>query len=157
MSPKFKSLILVLALATTVSTSFANPKSTRSDDPNSSIKASFKKDFKTATILSVDNTNQFTKVTFAMNGGVLFAFYSGSGELMAVTRNILSSQLPMTLANSLKTKYGDYWITDLFEIDAEAGNYYYITLENADRRIVLRSIGIDSWETFDIQRKEKAL
>jgi hypothetical protein len=157
MSPKFKVLILALALATTVSTSFANPKSTRSDDPNSSVKASFKKDFKTATILSVDNTNQFTKVTFTMNGNVLFAFYTGGGDLMAVTRNILSSQLPMNLINSLKTKYGDYWITDLFEIDAEAGNYYYITLENADRRIVLRSIGLDSWETFDIEHKKETL
>jgi hypothetical protein len=157
MSPKFKVLILALALTATVSTSFANSKPNRSDDPNSSIKASFKKDFKTAEIISVDNTRQFTKVTFSMNGSILFAFYSGSGDLMAVTRNVLSTQLPMNLANSLKTKYGDYWISDLFEIDAEAGNFYYITLENADRRIILRSIGIDSWETFDTQRKEKSL
>jgi hypothetical protein len=129
----------------------------RKDEGNGAIRASFKREFKTAEIVNWDVTNQFTKVTFQMNGSIMFAFYSGTGELMAVTRNILSSQLPMTLAASLKDKYGDYWITDLFEINGDGSNCYYVTLENADRKIVLRSVGLDSWETYDTQRKQRAL
>jgi hypothetical protein len=164
MSPKIKSLICTLSLVSIISTSFAfttpsdhTNRTTRNDGIDGAIKASFKREFKTAQIVNWDVTNRFTKVTFQMNGNIMFAFYSGTGELMAVTRNILSSQLPMTLAASLKDKYGDYWITDLFEIDGDGSNCYYVTLENADRKIVLRSVGIDSWETYNNQRKESAL
>ena len=88
-----------------------------------------------------------------MNGNVMFAFYSSDGELMAVSRNILSSQLPISLTRDLKSNYGDFWIADLFEISSDNGNYYYVTLENSDRKIVLRSIGTNTWETYTVARK----
>jgi hypothetical protein len=161
MSPKIKSLICTLSLVSIISTSFAftNPsdRTNRKDGIDGAIKASFKREFKTAQIVNWDVTPRFTKVTFQIDGNIMFAFYSGAGELLAVTRNILSSQLPMTLAASLKDNYGDYWITDLFEIDGDGSNCYYITIENADRKIVLRSVGIDGWETYDNHRKESSL
>jgi hypothetical protein len=161
MSPKIKSLICTLSLVSIISTSFAfttpSDRTNRKDGIDGVIKASFNREFKTAQIISWDVTNRFTKVTFQMNGNIMFAFYSGDGDLMAVTRNILSSQLPMALASSLKDKYGDYWITDLFEINGDSSNCFYVTLENADRKIVLRSVGLDSWETYDTQRKGSAL
>jgi len=35
---------------------------------------------------------------------------------MAVTRNIVSSQLPVSLLMNFKKHYSEFWITDLFEM-----------------------------------------
>jgi hypothetical protein len=164
MSPKFKLLIGSLALVTITGSSFAAPaanhaavkthKSTiASDDLSNQIKSSFKNEFNTAQIISWQVTSNFTKLTFSMNGNVMFAFYAPDGELLAVSRNILSSQLPISLTRNLKSDYADYWIADLFEISSDSGNYYYVTLENGDRKIVLRSIGTNAWETYSVVHK----
>ncbi len=110
------------------------------------IVASFKKDFKKGELMQVEIKKDYTKLTFKMSNLVLFAFYSGNGELLAVTRNILSTQLPIQLLMDLKQNYGNYWITDLFEMSSNGETNYYATLENADARITLRSNSTDNWE-----------
>jgi hypothetical protein len=80
------------------------------------------------------------------------AFYSTNGELLAVTRNIVSSQLPVNLLISLKKYYSTSWITDLFEFNGDNQDCYYITLENADTKTTLRSNG-DSWEIYSTTKK----
>jgi len=71
---------------------------------------------------------------------------------MAVTRNIVSSQLPVNLLTNLKKYYSTTWITDLFELSSENQDCYYITLENADSKVTLRSNG-DSWEFYTTSKK----
>ncbi len=71
---------------------------------------------------------------------------------MAVTRNIVSSQLPLNLLTSLKKHYSNTWITDLFEFNSDNQDNYYITLENADTKTTLRSNG-DNWELYSTSKK----
>ena len=92
------------------------------------------------------------KFTFKMNDQVLFAFYSGTGELLAVTRNIPSSQLPVRLLLNLKKQMNNGWITELFEISSDAQHCYYVSLENADIKVTLRSNG-DGWDVYSTTRK----
>ncbi|MDP4216614.1 MAG: hypothetical protein Q8927_10455 [Bacteroidota bacterium] len=164
MSPKLKSLIGARALVMITGSSFAAPAAKHaavkthksaiaSDDLSNQIRSSFKNEFNTAQLISWQVTSDFTKLTFLMNGNVMFAFYAPDGELLAVSRNILSSQLPISLTRNLKSSYADYWIADLFEISSETGNYYYVTLENSDRKIVLRSVGTSAWEKYYAERK----
>jgi hypothetical protein len=61
-------------------------------------------------------------------------------------------QLPISLQTSLKKQCGDLWISDLFEVANDQGTSYYVTLENADTKIVLKSSGSD-WTTYQKQRK----
>jgi hypothetical protein len=86
----------------------------------------------------------------------MFAYYSGDGDLLAVIRNILSTQLPIQLLMELKQNHSDCWITDLFEIDSNGQTVYYATLENSDTRLTLRSDNTSSWETFEKANKENA-
>jgi hypothetical protein len=137
---------LLLTLCTTYS--FATP----ANDGSSAIRTSFSRDFQNAQIVSTQEYNSFTKVTFKLNDVVMFAFYSTGGELLAVTRNIVSSQLPVNLLTSLKKHYGDNWITDLFEISGNEQNCYYISLENADSKTTLRSNG-NEWEVYATTKK----
>ena len=72
--------------------------------------------------------------------------------MLALTRNISSLQLPITLQASLKKNYENFWISDLFEVANEQGTTYYVTLEDGDTKLVLKS-GHSEWSTFQKQRK----
>jgi hypothetical protein len=135
-------LTAALILTVGISSSFATPTG---DLDN--INASFHKDFRKAEILATNVTADYTKLTFKMNGMVLFAFYSGDGKLLAVTHNIVSTQLPLQLLMNLRRNYADFWISDLFECDADGTTSYFLTLENADSKVTLKSNGGD-WETY---------
>jgi hypothetical protein len=95
----------------------------------------------------------FTKFTFKLNDVVLSAFYNENGQLLAITRNIQSNQLPLQLLMQVKKDYGNYWISDLFEYSGDGSSNYYITLETADSRVILRSNGTE-WEVYDKKVKE---
>ncbi len=141
--------ITTFALALLMSLcSFAKPV----DSTRGEIKTSFQKSFQNARIMSTEVRRGFTKLTFRMNEVIMFAYYSENGELLAVTRNIVSSQLPMGLLMSLKNDYRGYWITELFELSGDGLNSYYVSLENADSKVVLRSNG-DTWEEYSTTKK----
>ena len=150
-------IAFALTLSSIVSNSFAATTNTAKAAPveevRGEIKASFRKDFQDAQLISTDVRKSYTKLTFKMNNSVMFAFYSENGQLLAVTRNILSNQLPIGLQVEVKNKYEGYWISELFEISGQEQNCYYMTLENGDSKIVLRSVGSENWEVF--QKTEK--
>jgi hypothetical protein len=133
----------------------AAPSLTRpADDISGMVRTSFKKEFKNAEIISCDVARNLTTLTFAMNGVVMSAFYSNNGELLAISRNILTSQLPLNLMLGIKENYKDYWVIDLFEMSSEEENAYYITLENASSQLVLKSVDNSSWEVYKKTSKD---
>lgn len=146
-----KKMMLVWALLLTVgiTSSFANP----TENVSQQVVNAFKKDFAGALDVSWDNGKQFARATFKMNDQVMYAYYSKEGELVAVTRNIISAQLPINLLADLKKTYGEYWITDLFEMAANNSTSYYVTLQNGDRSVVLKSSGSIGWEVFKKEKK----
>ena len=83
----------------------------------------------------------------------MFAYYTESGELVAVVRNVVSAQLPINLLANLKKNYDGFWITDLFEVSSGSDSSYYVTLESADNVIVLKSSGLTKWEVFQKEKK----
>lgn len=114
---------------------------------------SFKKDFTNARNISWEQKQDYVKVTFSLNEQVLFAYYNKSGELQAVVRNIISDQLPINLLTDLKKDYSDFWISDLFEIASDDQTTYYVTVENANKTIVLKSEGSSNWTVFSKEKK----
>lgn len=148
-----KKLMLIMALFLTVglSSSFATP----SDDVNEIVKTSFRNDFKKAELIGYEAGKQYTKVTFKMDDMILFAFYADNGDLLAVTRNIRTTQLPIQLLLDLKKRFtGDYWVTDLFEINSQGQNNYYVTVENENTKTTMRSAGANSWEIYEKTNKK---
>jgi hypothetical protein len=155
MKRSIKTIAFVIALFLTlgVSSSFATTTSnfattTSNNEENQVILASFHKDFRTGELMGIEAKKDYTKVTFKLNNLVLFAFYSENGDLIAVVRNILSSQLPIQLLMDLKQNHSNCWITDLFEIDSDGQTNYYVTLENGDTQTTLRSTSSNNWETY---------
>ena len=146
-----KKSILMWAMMLTmgISSAFANFEETISQRAISS----FKKDFTEAQDVKWETNKDFVKATFKMNDQVMFAYYSQEGELMALTRNIVSGQLPINLLSELKKNYSAYWITDLFEVSSSCDASYYVTLQDADTRMILKSNGISTWQLFKKEKK----
>ena len=148
---KMKKALLILAISFgVVSASFAN------ESINARAEQSFKKEFAQAKDVKWQRSGDMAKATFTLNERVLFAYYSQEGELVAITRNITTDQLPITLLNSLKKNYSDFWITDLFEMVSGGQTSYYITVENADSKVVLKSDDFAEWTGFKKEKKDAA-
>jgi hypothetical protein len=141
-----KKTILMMLLLVTVgtSTTFAKDEET----VNQQVLNAFKKEFVDAKDVIWQNNREYIKATFTMNDQVLFAYYTQGGELLAVTRNISSDKLPLSLLTNLKKNYSEYWITDLFEMVAAGNGTYYITLQNADVELVLKSDEFGGWDVY---------
>lgn len=138
---------LTVVLSLISMSSFANEEKV-----NSRVLESFKSNFKTATEVDWTVSENFYKADFSLNGQYVAAFYDESGQLVALTRNISSTQLPISLQTNLKKDHEGYWISDLFEVANEQGTTYYVTLENGDTKLVLKSAG-SNWTSFQKQRK----
>jgi hypothetical protein len=165
---KMKKTIFLLAFLITVASTltFANgtgktiAKTTGTSAGNiadniaTQVNISFKQDFKNAELISSEVSSHFTKLTFRMNDMILLAFYADNGKLLAIVHNIPSSQLPINLMRDLKKDYAGYWITELFELNGKGQNAYYISLENADHKVVLRSNEDNDWEIYQHTEKK---
>ena len=139
-----KSFFFAILLATAVSTSSfaADPK------VSPMVLRAFNKTFVSAREVGWTVTHNLYKAQFNMNGQVVTAFYQADGSMIAVSRNITSIQLPVTLQVDLKIDYKEFWISDLFEVSDDNGTDYYVTLESADEKVILKSFGNSSWTRF---------
>ena|SRR5579871_5030641 len=88
-------------------------------------------------------------VTYASAAGVTLP--AGQPK---VSRNIVSTELPAALLTSIKTDYKDYWITECQENGKKNREDYYITLENPERTVQLKSSDKTSWEVLNTTEKE---
>jgi hypothetical protein len=119
---------------------------------DSQVLNAFKNEFNAAQEVKWTESSDYYKASFIFNGQYVAAFYSHDGELMGITRYITSLELPVKLQTSLKKNYSAYWISDLFEVSNSEGVAYYVTLENADKKIVLKSAG-NSWDVYKSTEK----
>jgi hypothetical protein len=152
-----KKIFLSLAAVALMGISaFANDTNGNDEIVSQKTLSAFKSDFINASHTTWQQKEGFIKATFSLNGQVMSAYYDYDGELKAVVRNITSDQLPLNLLSSLKKDYEGYWITDLFEISADNETTYYVTVENSDKKIVLKSESASYWNVFSKAKKALA-
>lgn len=114
---------------------------------------SFQTTFASAKNAGWSKTADLYKVEFTLNGQPVTAFYKQDGTMAAATRNLSFTQLPVALQTDLKKEYSDFWITGLFELSNEEGVQYYITVEDANNQVILKSTSA-TWNLFQKQRKD---
>lgn len=143
----------ILAMAMMLMAGLTSAFAKNDEGVNKQVQTSFSKDFNSASNVSWIVSKDFTKATFSMNNQIMFAYYDQNGELIATARNILSEQLPINLMSSLKRGYSDYWISELFEMDRDGVAAYYVTLENGDETMVLKSNSLNDWSLYKKAKK----
>jgi hypothetical protein len=115
---------------------------------NEKVLNNFQKEFVGAKEVAWQKGEEFMKVSFILNEKVFIAYYNEEGEKLALVRNISRLDLPLSLQENLKDSYSQYWITDLFEFNGKDDSAYYITIENADVKITLKSFGMSGWTLY---------
>jgi hypothetical protein len=143
-----KKLMLTLAIAVSTLSAFAGEEKVKPEVLNA-----FKNEFNTAKDVEWTVGSNYYMATFNYNDKYVFAYYTPDGILLGLSQYISPAQLPMALQNSLKKDYSDYWVSDLFEVAKNGKTEYYITLEDADKKIVLRSSGSNYWEEYKKVKK----
>ena len=145
-----KKIIFVFGLLVTmgVSSAFANDEKV-----SPKVLASFKAEFSTAQNVEWETGSNYFRAIFSLNEQRLFAYYNLEGELISIARYISSIQLPVNLFSNLKNNYSKYWISDLFEVSNSEGLHYYVTLETADTKLMMRSSNGGSWGTYSKNKK----
>ena len=138
-----KKIIITLAIAISTLSAFASEVNV-----SSRVLNSFKTEFSAAKDVKWTSGNNFYKASFLFNNQYVFAFYNLDGELLGMTRYISSLDMPISLQTSLKKSYADYWISDLFEVSNHDGTNYYITVENADSKVILKSLDGNDWSVY---------
>lgn len=142
-----KKMILVLAILVSTVSAFASEVNV-----NEKVQNAFKSEFTNASEVAWFQGDTYFRATFNYKGVYLFAFYNDEGELLALSRYISPTILPFILQNNLKKNYEGYWVSDLFEASKNGDTCYYITIENADTKIVLKSAG-NSWNVYSKHKK----
>jgi len=140
-----KSIVaMVVILMVGLTSAFAN----KSEEINQRAIASFNSEFGNAKNVSWTQDRQYFRASFNLNNQVLYAYYDQKGELMAVIHHILSNQLPIYLMSELKKAYKNYWITDLLVMASNEQSNYFVSLDNADETLVLKSDGSNQWSVY---------
>lgn len=146
-----KKITIMLAMMLTLSTTWA---STGEKSVDETALTAFKLEFSGATDANWYADQDYYKVTFTLNDQRLFAFYSTGGEFIAVTRYISSAQLPLFLQHNLRKFYRNAWVSDLYEVATKSGTNYYVTLETADTKTVLKSVNGRDWSVYKRTKKD---
>ena len=142
-----KKMILTLAIAVSTLSAFAGD-----DNVNQKVLDAFTTEFTTAKEVEWSIGSNYYKATFNYNGKYVFAFYNENGEMIGFCRYLSPNDLPLALQYNLKKGYDGYWISDLVEVAKNNDTNYYITLENANKKIVLKSSD-NSWSVHNKNNK----
>ena len=140
-------LIAVALFASTFTKSFA------ADGVQPSVLKTFKSTFATATEVDWSMTQDLYKAVFFLNGQYVTAYFKEDGNMAALTRHISAANLPIILQTALKNDYKELWVTDVFEVSNDSGLQYYVTLENAAEKVILKSSST-TWTTYQKQHKD---
>lgn len=138
-----KKILMTLAIVISSIVAFAGEGNVSKNALNS-----FNKEFNGAKEVRWTTGSEFYKADFILNDQYITAFYTKDGEFIGMARNISSLNLPLKLQSKVRNDYAEYWISDLFELSDNDGTHYYITVENADSKVLLRSSDNTDWSIF---------
>jgi len=98
-----------------------------------------KSEFSDASNVTWSSQKNLTEASFEWNGQKLHAFYNADGDQIAVSREVSEDKLPLKALQAIKTKYSGFTTTEAIEYNsAEEGLSYYVSLENNNKKIILR-------------------
>ena len=143
-------MLLLGVLVVSLGAVNANPGS---EEVDARVLGAFKKEFATAKDITWTLAVNYYQASFVYNEQHITAYYNSEGELLGVARFISPVDLPLALQADLKKNYQPYWISNLFEAATSEGTTYYITIEDADQSLVLKSDNARDWDQYKKVKK----
>jgi hypothetical protein len=132
-------------LAITISiSSFFTTASANDRDASPLAISTFENSFPTAADIMWKEVGDFYQATFTLDGQMLSAYFSETGDFIAVTKNIYFFDLPLALQLNLKKDEAS-WIKDIVTTSTTSGSAYYIQIENATSTFIYKSFNNKKW------------
>ena len=146
-----KKILMAVAVFLTITTGTAFANNT---EVNSKVIKAFNTTFGSVEDVIWTTGSDFYKASFTYNSKFVYAYYSLDGKFLGLTRLMATSELPLILQTSIKKNYADMWVTDLFEVANADGTAYYLTVEDAENVLIVKSAGGSDWTTFKKSKKQ---
>jgi len=140
----FLSLTLSAALLSSAFTYAAN------NEPNFKVKQAFSSEFtqvKNVEWIVMDKEGVY-QAKFIFNNETLQAFFTEDGEFLGTTRQVLKSQLPISVASGLEKQYGSARLISIFEYSKKDGLDYYITLTTDKGAMIVKATGNGEFSVY---------
>ncbi|HTE09596.1 MAG TPA: hypothetical protein VK645_01480 [Chitinophagaceae bacterium] len=140
----FLSLTLSAALLSSAFTYAAN------NEPNYKVKQAFTNEFtqvKNVEWIIMDKEGVY-QAKFIFNNETLQAFFTEEGEFLGTTRQVLKSQLPISVASGLEKQYGGARVISIFEYSKKDGLDYYFTLTTDKGAMIVKATGNGEFSVY---------
>ncbi len=132
-----KKTVFALSLIVTMAATSANA-SIKPDPSGEEAKATFKKEFPGAELISWVNTGTMLKAVFIYDGYRSEAYFNEDGELQGSARNIFYNQLPLAVTRSVDKRFVKPDVLEVCEITMGSGTSYILRLEDEGRQYKLQ-------------------
>lgn len=135
-----KKIITVLAVIFSLATSATYAGANLPE--GKAVVQSFNKEFRDASNVSwVKISYEIYRASFEYKGKNVRAFFSESGNLIAVGSVITADQLPLVVSKAIDSKYDGYEKTELTEFTMDGETKYLVTVANEKKTAVLEISG----------------
>jgi hypothetical protein len=134
---------LFLAIAFSISSLFMTA-SANEKEASPLVISTFENSFPNAADIMWKEVGDFYQATFTLDGQMLSAYFSETGDFIAVTKNISFFDLPLALQLNLK-KDETSWIKDIVTASTTSGSAFYIQIENATSTLIYKSFNNKKW------------
>lgn len=125
------------------------------DNVNGIVKSAFLTDFSTASNVSWEKKSGFYFATFTINSIEVNAAYNEEGELVGTSREMASTQLPISISLALAKKYEGYAVSKkALELTYEGETRYYVNVVN-DRQALKLKCSVNGDIAVDRKIKRK--
>lgn len=131
-----KKIITILAIMLTTGAAFASNDNVTD---NKKAMATFNKEFSGASDVAWYNSEEGTVAKFSLKNSKVTAHFNKAGELLATSRYITDTELPLGIISKLIKRFPNQHIRNVVEYSAEEQTTYVISLESETGWTILKA------------------
>ncbi len=110
------------------------------DPVSTDVQTAFLKKFTSAENVTWKKSGALYFANFQVKQNSFLAAYNDNAELVAISRTIPLSQVPLQLSQTLAENYSDFTVNDaVTEIVLEGVTSYYLTIENKSKVLAIKA------------------
>jgi hypothetical protein len=144
---------VIFSIALMVSGMFSNVQAAADTIASPEAVMAFQKQYSKAKQILWEDFGSVYKVSFEQDGKYAAAFYDNEGKTVSVVKNVSLTELPSSLRTATRKHFKNYWITELVHINSEAGKGYYVIFEDADHKVIMKSVNDRRWVVYQTMEK----
>ena len=144
-----KTLLVTFLFSISISSLFAADF----DEVSKSIMENFQKEFNRAEDIHWTEAGELRKATFRLNGVEMHAYYTENGDKYASAKNVHVTEISEKVMLKIKNQFKNHWITSAFEVEQNGTKTFYVTFENADQKVMVKTNGKNAWTIYDRDSK----